>query len=424
MRWVDPRVVLAGTVWLLVVLVVCGRGAIEPRKHSLYPTYAAAGSDWLAGTSLYYHGPRPSYFDQYRYSPFVAVILVPFHLLPEWLGSLSWRLLNVAVFLAGLEWWIRKAVPVAFTMRHQAYVFLAAVPLSLSSLNNSQPNALVIGLLLIAVAAVVEERWWLAAAGVALATALKIYPLAVGLLLAVVYPKRFAPRLLLALACVAGLPFLFQHDDYVAARYREWYQLLGEDDRKFWPLHMTYRDLWLLFRVCHVSLSPRAYIIVQLAVAAGCAVLCLAGRWRGWGPRQLTCTALILGSLWMTLCGPATESCTYILLAPALAYALVASTTGRWPMGVRGLCAASFLLFLACVLAGLFRDTSSFHALGLHPLAALLLGVGYVVMIVRELRQTSAASGQDGYPQPPHVSRAGMMKRWRNSFNHSPAEHG
>jgi hypothetical protein len=399
-RWVDPWVVTAAEVWLLVVLVVCVRAVCWPHVHTLYPTYAAAGGDWLAGASTYYHGERPPYFDQYRYSPLVSALLVPFHLLPERLGGVLWRLLNAGVLLAGVGWWARSGVPLALSARHQAALFLLTVPLSLSSLGNGQPNALMIGLLLIAVTGAARGHWWLAAMCVALATALKLYPLAVGLLLVAAYPRRFGLRLAAALAVVAGLPFLLQRPDYVTGQYAEWYRLLGDDDRKNWPLDMAYRDLWLLFRVWRVPISPNVYLAVRLAAAAGCAALCVAGRWRGWEARRVLTTCLVLGTTWMTLCGPATESCTYILLAPVLAFGLVASVIDRWPVFVRALLGGSFVLFLLSVLAGLFPRTGQFHALGLQPLAALLLGVGYVAVTLRALAAPGVASQAEGYPTP------------------------
>jgi hypothetical protein len=356
-----------------------------PRVHSLYPTYAAAGGDWLAGASLYYHDERPPYLDQYRYSPLVSAFLVPFHLLPERAGGVVWRLLNAGVFLAAFGWWARSAVPLTLTSRRQALLFLLAVPLSLSSLNNGQPNALVIGLLLLATAGSARHHWWLAAGCVALAAALKIYPLAVGLLLSVVYPRRFGLRLAAALAVVAGLPFLLQRPDYVAAQYAQWGQLLGADDRKYWPLAAAYRDLWLLLRAWGAPITPRVYLFVQLAAAAGCAVLCLACRWQGWEVRCVLTPCLVLGTAWMTLCGPATEACTYILLAPLLAFGLVASRVENWPMPIRVLFGSSFVLFLLCVLSGLTSNTAQFHALGLQPLAALLFSLGYVAMLLRAL---------------------------------------
>jgi hypothetical protein len=377
-RWTRAAV----AVWLALLAVIGARSALQPRSHSLYPTYATAGGDWVAGTTLYRTQWEP-HLDQYRYSPLVAVTLVPFHYLPERLGGVLWRLLNAGVLLGAFAWWLRDAAPksgVALTARQQAVLFLLIAPLALGSLNNGQPNLLVTGLLLAAVAGAARERWAAAAACVALAGALKIYPLALGLLLAAVFPRRFAPRFLLSLAVAAALPFLFQRPDYVADQYRQWYERLrdGDEGRKYWPLHMAYRDLWLLARVAHVPLTSRAYLLVQLLAAAGCALACLAGRWRGWPRRQVLGAVLTLGTGWMTLCGPATESCTYVLLAPALAWGVLSAGWERRPAAVRALGWLAFGLFQVPVLAGLFPGASRVHGWGPHPLAALLFLASYL----------------------------------------------
>src|SRR5204863_5778587 len=113
---------------------------------------------------------------------------------------------------------------------------------------NGQSNPLVAGLLLAAVAGVAERRWNLAAVCVTAAVLFKGYPLAIGLLLAAVYPRRFAPRLAVALALGALLPFLLQRPEYVAAEYGSWLRLLGADDRMDAPASHAYRDLWALCR--------------------------------------------------------------------------------------------------------------------------------------------------------------------------------
>jgi hypothetical protein len=79
----------------------------------------------------------------------------------------------------------------------------------------------------------------------------------------------------------------------------------------------------------------------------------------------------------MTLLGPATESSTYVLLAPALAWALVDARRAPWPAGLRRLPDAAAALLLVGVLAGALPATRQVHAWGPQPLGALLLFAGY-----------------------------------------------
>lgn len=429
---------LAVLAWTAVVAFVCVRSLVQPRSRTLFTTWAQAGRDWEQGVPLYRNWWEP-HQDQYRYSPLVAVLLVPFAHVPEGLGGAIWRLLNAGVFLVGLGWWLRVGVPRAPTAAGRAIIFLLALPLSLSSLNNGQPNPLIIGLLLCAGAALARERWSLAAVLVMLATALKIYPLAIGLLLAAAYPRRFAPRLVLALAVGALLPFLCQRWGYVWFQYRLWYVKLDVDDRWAWPPHMSYRDLWQLLRICQVSITPETYRLVQLALAAGAALLVVALRWRGHERREVLLAAVALGSCWMTVVGPSAESATYVILTPALAYAALDATRGPWaswgiagtgagwwPPAVRWLPAVSWWLFFAAVLAGLFPTppvppdptrhpmavviealahgrspgTNYLHALGLHAMAALVLTAAYTVAILRALAAAPPAAVGEHAPLP------------------------
>jgi hypothetical protein len=242
--------------------------------------------------------------------------------------------------------------------------------------------------LLAAMAASSRERWTLAAFCIGLATALKLYPVAVGLLLMAAYPRRFALRLLLVVGFLALLPFFLQNPNYVADQYVHWFERLGHNDRKFWPLEAAYRDLWLLFRVTHLPLPPVAYLGIQLLSAAGCAVLCVAGRLRNLPRTEVLLGVFALGSCWMMLCGPATESCTYVLLSPVLAWAVLRSShQPRLPL--RLLPRLAFGLLLAAVLAGALPGTARVHGLGLQPLGALLLAMSYAAEFVPSLLRTA-----------------------------------
>jgi hypothetical protein len=365
---------------------------MQPRTHSLYPTFAAAGSHWYAGTSLYYWGESEPGLEPYRYSPLVAAALVPFELLPPRAGGVAWRLLNAGVLLAGLAAWLRSPLPWRPDARQRAILYLVVLLLAAGSLNNAQSNPLVIGFLLLTVAAAGAGQWNRAAGWVALSVALKVYPVTLGLLLGAAYPRRFAGRLLVALAAVVALPFLLQRPSYVAGQYAEWLKVLGEDDRKFWPPHMAYRDLWLLFRVAAVPVGPRGYQAIQALSGVACAAICVAGRLRNWEPARVLTAVLVLGTCWMTLCGPATESSTYVLLAPALAWGMLAARAEKWTGLVRWLPGAAAGLLLVSFLAGVSPRARDLHALGPQPLAALLLFAAHGTVFLKGLRRSGARS--------------------------------
>src|SRR6202042_484887 len=99
-----------------------------------------------------------------------------------------WRSMNFGVYVGGLWYCCRVGLPRVLSMNQRAALFLLVLPLSIGSLNNAQSNPLVIGLLLIAIATVLEQLWFLSAIAIALATFFKLYPVVLGLLLVVNYP--------------------------------------------------------------------------------------------------------------------------------------------------------------------------------------------------------------------------------------------
>src|SRR5262249_39812587 len=174
-------------------------------------------------------------------------------------------------------------------------------------------------------------------------------------------------------AVMAGLvwPLAWQHPECVARQYQDWIECGRVDDRSQWPLPDAYRDLWLLVRLFELPVSRPVYELLQFVAAAAVAGLCLRMSRRHWPEQALLTAVVALAACWMMLLGPATESCTYILLAPTLAWALLESWLLPRSWLVRGLLVASCVLFVTSRVASWFPWVTQLHALGVHPLGTL-----------------------------------------------------
>lgn len=368
--------------WGGILLALCVRIFLWPGIHNTFQIFAQAGRNWQAGAGLY--GSVSPTLDVYRYSPLVAALLAPLAMLPVGLASALWILANAVVFLVALNWWRRDVTPSRVSF---AVIALAVLPLTIASLHNGQSNALVIGLVLAGVAAVARERWNLAAGFIALATLLKLYPLAIGLLLVGLYPRKFAARLAIALGIGLLLPFLMAPPGYVLRQYADWVNYLNVDDRTLLPINLWMRDFRLLCRVWLVTPSPAVYLLIQVCTGGAIAGFCLAAARRGWSRRDVLTLLTGLGCCWMTLFGPGTEANTYVLLAPSLALALVNAWSGDCARWRRGLLTGIFALLLAGFTCKWFTLTRPFCDLGPHPLAGLLffllLSVDALLRLVR-----------------------------------------
>ncbi len=346
-----PRWAIA--VWVVLAVAVSLRVAFAgPNAGTVVPIYLKAGERWRAGENVY-AACWP--LDIYRNPPGVAAFFAPWSYLPPKTAGLLWRFLGLGLYLAGLAALVR-ARPESLG-RFAVVAALLVIP----SFNNGQVNVLLVGCLLLALANAERGRFWRAAAWVAFASFFKVYPLAVGLLFCVVRP-RFAPRLVAALAFAAVLPFALQRPEYVLEMHRAFVDFL-ELEGKY--RQMLDRPPW------DWTIVPRAWLgvrvpaeVAKLASAfAGVAFAALVARRRN-APDALV-FAFGLGTVWMTLFGPATENATYALVAPTVA--LVALAPWSW----RSL--AVFGLFLLPILRGLFPSGETLPLRTAQPVGALAL---------------------------------------------------
>lgn len=381
----DPWVRLAAVIWLIMVVAVCARSAVSGSRQTVYPVWQGAGHDWRTGHDLYGDKPGgdPIRFG-YRYSPLVAALFTGFDLMPAPLGNVLVRLLNAAVFLGAAWWWLRDGVPEPVSTGQRGLIMLLLAPLALGSLNNGQMNLLMVGLMLLTVTGVAVGRWNLAAACAAGAVLLKIYPIAFVLLIALIHPRRFLPRFVAALLLLSAVPFLLQSPDYVLRQYVLWWERVRHNDayRRFWPPQAGYRDVWLLFRQWGVPVTLHAYTLLQLAGAAGCALVVLFSRWRHGPGRPVLFVALAVACSWMLVLGPSPESCTFVLIAAPLAWWLVHSRlTDRHLAHSFSVFGYGLLLF--CGITG-FNSTGIllYQVAGLQPIGVLCFAATVIGAVV------------------------------------------
>jgi hypothetical protein len=406
--------------WAVVVVAALGRAALvhSPRHAGCYDVFAQAGQDWLGRKDLYM--PRQG-LDVYRYSPLIAILLVPCGALPDVAGTALLRLVNLLVFVGSLYWWSRRGLPRRLTVREPAILFLLALPLAVSSLVDVQTNALTVGLLLCGVTAAGRGRWNWAALCIALACLIKGYPIALGLLLVAAYPRLFAWRFVVALAACLALPFLFGPPDYVLRQYEGWLRW-GLNDRHCDDVSGAFRDLKLFLRVWLAAPSDTAYRLLQVVSAAAIACLCRVQRRAGAPSRQVLTTAFCLACGWMMLLGPATEATTYIFLAPASAWLVLDSRSQRHPLWHLGLVLGGWGIFAVAQLVIWLPGGSALHQLGPHALAGTLQMTALAVSVLTRLPPRRAAAARPVTTGAPPAAGSRRLAVYHGPHAHKPPD--
>jgi hypothetical protein len=350
-------------VWAVLVLAVTSRVAIAPaRSHTVVPIYLTAAERFVRGECLY---EPVDGLDMYLYPPEFAAALVPLTWVPEKLAGILWRLVGVGWFLTGLVRLGRDVL--RFDDRSLAWLLVLPVPLVIPSLDNGQANLHMAGFLSLGFAAVGRERLFAAAGWISLAVGIKLYPFAAGLLGGLIRP-RLVPVLAVLSVAVLLSPFVVANADYVRTQFREMASDARDDDRmhSYSPTRVP-RDWTIVTRTWAGWVPSKSWVQGVSAIAGlSFAGIVFATRRRPLDRRVVT--AFALGSVWMTLFGPATEPQTYTLLAPALA-ATIVSTRGR----AKALAVLAWWLFTIPVIRDAFPNGWRLGIYGPQPAGAIVL---------------------------------------------------
>jgi hypothetical protein len=391
--WFDSRTPwekAAIVIWGVILLFVSVRVFLMPESKTVYPIFSASGRFWWTSTELYEPHRPTDVQDGWRYGPTCAVLFTPFAIFPDSIGGALWRLFSVATLLGALAWFSRSVLPTALSAKHFAMLLLFILPLSIQSVNNGQTNLVVMACMLGAVAAVTEQRWNLVSLLIALAFICKLYPLALGMILILLYPRHLWWRI--PAACLASVlfPFLCQHPAYVVDQYEKWITLIRFEDRSNIQLEHMYRDLWLLIRVYGVPISRELYLILQITGGAVVALLCWQRQRAGWPTSALLTSTLALTTAWIMLLGPATESSSFALLAPSFAWSVINALETKQRSGRHHLLWASCFFFAVAVFIGGIFSGWRIHETGVHAWGSLC----YFAYLLMEPRPSDVQAAQ------------------------------
>src|SRR5262249_35769321 len=136
-------------------------------------------------------------------------------------------------------------------------------------------------------------------------------------------------------------PFATQPPGVVAEQYVSWWRHLGESATL---MRERLRSLDHLLAAYRFPISPRTYNLLEVVGGAGVLGVCLAWARRLGDPRALLTRVSLLFAAWVGLLGPATETCTFVILGPAIGWAVVEAFAGKANLGRRALLLASLFL--------------------------------------------------------------------------------
>lgn len=318
--------------------------------------------------------------DLYKYTPTFSLLFGGLALLPEAPGLLLWNLLN-ALVLCGAIFYLPH-----LTRQQQVMMALVVVIEMLTSVQNSQSNALIAGLLVLAFGLAERQRLALATLCILLTAFIKLFGLLGLVMLAFYRPKtRLAAYALGWAALLAALPLLVVPLPQYGFLMRSYGQLLAGDHAGSYGFSvMGWLHTWFGF-------DPPKNAVVAVGLVA---LLLPLGRLGAYGHARFRQLMLASVLLWMVVFNHKAESPTFVIAMAGVALWFVPGP--KTPLRIA-------LFVLAFVLTSL-SPTDVFPAyLRTHYVVPYALkGVPCILIWLRVLYEQLTAP----FPQGPGPSRS------------------
>lgn len=245
------------------------------------------------------------HWDLFKYSPTFAAFMAPFAVLPEAVGLLLWNLLNAWVFLLAI-----RRFPL-LDARGRALMCWFLAPEFLTSVQNSQSNVLLAGLLILAFDLLEERRTAWATLAIVASFYIKLFGIFAAILFLLYPQRRRALFWSVAWAAILALvPLLFVSAEQLRFLYQSWLHLLSTDHSASTGLSvMGWLHGWF-------HLDPPKLVVVLVG-----AVVCLLPLVRVRSYERAAFRALFLASslVWMIIFNHKAESATFIIAMAGVA---------------------------------------------------------------------------------------------------------
>ena len=285
--------------------------------QSNYGNYIIFKQSWfhlINGQDLYKAWPHEQ-FDLFKYSPAFAVFFSLFAYLPDAAGLPLWCLLNALVLFFSV-----KALP-GFSNSHKNLILLFVALELLTSLQNSQSNALMAGLLIFSFVFLERRCYLLATLLLVLSIYLKLFGV-IALALFIFYPEKWklAFYTLFWGVVMFCLPLPFTGFDQLIFLYRSWWKLLSSD----FSASLGFSVMGWLNSCFHLHI-PKLIIVAAGALIGGIPLLFIK-KYHYYTFRVFMLASLLI---WVIIFNHKAESPTFIIAMSGAALWLFAQKISR-----------------------------------------------------------------------------------------------
>jgi hypothetical protein len=341
----------AALLWIVFAVAVSVQMVRHPLERNVLNELAKGPMSWWSTDYFAYETNV-----DYVYTPTFSVFYTFFWILPPKIGSTLWTLFGLGILGWGSIRLLRDVLPTTWSDGQRAAFLGLTLIGNVRGLWSGQSNALIIGLAMFGIAAIARRKWWQAAWFLTLPIYIKVWPIALVMLIAPIWSRQLIRRVAIVALILAAVPWLTQKSDFVARQHVGYYDLIV--GQRIGNRQPGYRDGLTLIREVRKLFLPTPqptekqltiesplpsasnYNFVQLSAAAMLFLWVMFHR-RQREQTQIDSTfetsrknlflmsVLSLWASWELLFGPGSERLTLGILAPSLAWAVVQSAALR-----------------------------------------------------------------------------------------------
>src|SRR5262249_21090352 len=198
------------------------------------------------------------------------------------------------------------------------------------------------------------------------------------LLLSVFWFRQFCWRYMLGLLAGLFAPFVTANASHVGSAYPQRGRHVSDTTTGQFE---RMRDVGPVFFVYAIPFPPHGCLVLQALAGLGVFALCLRYA-RRFAPKTFPFVVFLFFSIWVVLFGPAIETCSYVVMAPAAAWAIVYAFSDSRSWNRRLVVLASFLMmgpFVTDLLGSRLRSFAEGH--GCQPLGAAIFCVWLIFLL-------------------------------------------
>lgn len=212
----------------------------------------------IHGQDIYQYFPA-DHWDLYKYSPGFAVFFGLLSWLPDPIGLFVWNLLNCGCLFAGVRM-LR-----GLDDSSKSWILLLSLPELLLSIQNTQSNGLMAGLIILAFALAERSKYFLSAFCIVFSVYIKLFGI-LAFVFYLFYPGK--PRLiawsLFWMVFMAALPLAVINAHQLSFLYTSWFHLLVNDH----DASMGYSVMGLMQTWFHLDASKNSVALTGLLLFA------------------------------------------------------------------------------------------------------------------------------------------------------------